>query len=205
MNDALITLSHNGITDTIPYLPLFDPVNFKFYNYRSDKRIVRDEEPYVLNITDKKGRSIQATTRFLPGPQIKEIETFFRPSDSLAYFSLKIADFPGERNFYRMISNTDTLSQGPQITYLIEDDRGFDGKNIPIFTNYRFADKDTIILRTFHIEENYHTYIESVRDANRANGNPFVQPAQIKSAVSGGIGVFAALSYRTDTIFFNYQ
>lgn len=205
INDALVTISHNGIIDTIPYLPLFDPVNFKLYNYRLDKKVVRDDEPYILNITDKQGRSIQAETRFLSVPEIKEIETTFRQSDSLAYLALKIIDPPGERNFYRILTNSDTLSKGPQINYLVDDDRGFDGKDIPIFTNYRYADEDTIIIRTFQIEENYHTYLESVRDANRANGNPFVQPAQIKSAVRGGIGIFAALSYRTDTVYFNYE
>jgi hypothetical protein len=42
-----------------------------------------------------------------------------------------------------------------------------------------------------------------VSSAANANGNPFAQPAKVKSTVQGGLGVFATLVYDRKKIVIN--
>ena len=57
------------------------------------------------------------------------------------------------------------------------------------------------VVTFFNLSEEYYRYLRSVRLADNANGNPFAQPASIKSNISGGIGIFTNLVYQRDTIY----
>ena len=43
------------------------------------------------------------------------------------------------------------------------------------------------------MDADHYSFQQSVREAIRANGNPFAQPARIRSTVQGGLGVFTVL------------
>jgi hypothetical protein len=200
VKDAFVTISHEGQIDTLRYDPLFDIFTGKFYNYRSDKVAVRNESPYQLYIKDGQGREIKGTTRFLPLPDLDTITWRFREPDTAALLQINLNDIDEKvENYYRILGNVDSLYNRSDIDYLISD-RGFAGKIRPVVSNYRYKYGDTLNLRIFHIEESYYRFLDSRRDVQRANGNPFAQPATLKSTVSGGIGVFTALNYHKRTV-----
>jgi hypothetical protein len=75
---------------------------------------------------------------------------------------------------------------------------GFDGKIFPLITGYRFEKGKKIIVRFFHIEQQYYQYLRAISAADRSNGNPFAQPSTIRSPMEGnGYGIFTSLNYRT--------
>ena len=55
----------------------------------------------------------------------------------------------------------------------------------------------------FRINSEYYSFQQSVREAARANGNPFAQPARSHSTVEGGIGVFTVLVPDRETVILN--
>lgn len=199
VKDALVTITHQNQIDTLRYDPFFDIFTGKFYNYRTEKTAVRNEFQYQLYIKDKAGREIKGNTHFLPLPNIDTIIWRFREPDTAALIQINLNDLDEKtENYYRILGNVDSLFNGSDIDYLVSD-RGFAGKVRPIVSNYRYKYQDTLNLRIFHVEESYYRFLDSRRDVQRANGNPFAQPATLKSTVTGGMGVFTALNYHKKT------
>ena len=75
------------------------------------------------------------------------------------------------------------------------EDRFATNNEITLGTGYEYEEGDTLFVTLFHIDKAYHDFLESAKDAAGANGNPFAQPSQVKSTVTGGIGVFTTLVY----------
>ncbi|HSI89864.1 MAG TPA: DUF4249 family protein, partial [Adhaeribacter sp.] len=74
-------------------------------------------------------------------------------------------------------------------------DRLNNGENIMFGTTYRFTPGDTLFVTLYHLERSYYDFLNTVDDAQDANGNPFAQPSAVKSTVQGGLGVFTTLVY----------
>lgn len=197
INDAAVKISQIGFEEVIPNYPTIDFYERKFFNYVSDFPLELDTNLDIyLNINDKKGRKISGTSRFLPMPDIDTIIVRYNPErDSSAGFLIWINDFPGVSNYYRIIMNEDTLNGPPVLDFEFTDNL-LDGQRFPIGTSYRFKKGTKMIVRIFHIEKAWYDYLRSISAANRANGNPFAQPATVKSAVLGGFGIFTTLNYR---------
>jgi len=195
---ADILFGFNGTVETIPFNPLIDTAALKLYNFRSTKVPDYDESAsYSLSITDPIGRKLEGQTRFLPIPAFDTIEVKYNDNDSLARFLMWINDFPGQSNFYRLIFNEDSLTGSPTLEFTFSD-QNQDGKRFPIGTGNRFKPGKTMYIRLFHIEQQYYNYLRSIQAANRANGNPFAQPATVLSPMKGnGFGVFTSLNYQT--------
>jgi hypothetical protein len=197
INNAKIILSNNlGLSDTIRYNPSIDLETLKFYNYNSSTFFYDTSGNYNIEIIDSLGRKLKGQTRFLPPPDVDTIMVQFDPEDSsLARFQIYINDFPDQSNYYRVILNEDSLNSGPVLEFEFTD-QNLDGRRFPIGTTYRFKRGKTMLIRIYHIEQQYYNFLESMEDAARANGNPFAQPATILSPMNGGFGIFTTLNYR---------
>jgi hypothetical protein len=45
------------------------------------------------------------------------------------------------------------------------------------------------------MDKAYYDYVRSIKDSRELNGNPFAQASKVKSNVTGGLGIFAGVSY----------
>ena len=194
---AKVLLSANGKTDSIQPFPFIDFAGFKLYNFSTLSPLEYDTvTEYTLSITDSIGRKLEGKTRFLPIPSFDSIVVKYRDTDSLARFLMWVRDFPNQTNCYRLIFNEDSLTGAPVLEFTFSDQSSDNGR-LPIGTSNRFTPGKTMFIRLFHIEQQYYNYLESISDANRANGNPFAQPATILSPMKGdGYGIFTTLNYK---------
>jgi hypothetical protein len=195
---ATVVISDGRRRDTLKYNPMYDLEYSKLYNFRNLRNLLPDTQAiYTLEVTDEKGRKMTGATRFLPTPKIDSIRWVFRtpsdPKDSAVSLRIWVKDAPQVENYYRLIVNVDSLDGGSNLDISLQD-KLFDGKSFPIGTSFRFKQNDTVNFRLYNIEKSYYDFLESVEDAQRSNGNPFVQPASAKSMVQGGFGTFTTLS-----------
>lgn len=197
VSDATVTVAGPVGTDTLPSSPFLDLENRKLYNYYGYLQEGVDTTfRYTLEIRDVKGRLSKATTSFLPKPSVDSIMVRYdAQADSAASVRIWVKDFADQANYYRIILNEDSLNGAASLDFTFTDDFD-DGGAIPIGTSYRFKKNKELFIRVFHIEKQHYDYLESLQDASRSNGNPFAQPAIVKSAMEGGYGIFTTLNYR---------
>ena len=199
ITDATVQLSYDDQREKIPFKPVVDTANRKVYNYALDSPLPGNlDQAYTLEITDPKGRRVTGTTRFPSPVRIKELSWEFGDRDR-AYLIVRFDDPPDTEDYYRFVVTRDSLGGSVEENFTF-DDRFATNNEITLGTNYDYKDGDPIIVTLFHIDKAYFDFIQSTNDAANANGNPFGQPSQIKSTVSGGIGVFTALAYDRRTV-----
>ena len=95
-------------------------------------------------------------------------------------------------DYYRLLLTNQRDINDSEGDYLITDQL-FNGQTYTAPTTYRFTPGDTMTATLFHMAADYYNFQQSVRGAVSANGNPFAQPARIRSTVQGGLGVFTVL------------
>jgi hypothetical protein len=195
IKSALVIISHNGINDTLRYFPILDPTTGKFYNYAADtsKKIVMDAGDYHLYIKDSLGRELTGSCYFLPVVPISSID-FVYNEDSVAYAKTIFYDDLNTRDYYRYQITLDNMKGRPR-TDRIFTDQYISTSQVILGSNYNLDNHTDVIITLYHISPEYHQFLQSENDAQNANGNPFAQPAPLKSTVTGGVGVFATLSY----------
>lgn len=198
VNDALVTVTYDNITDTFRLNPVLDENQFKVYNYYSRRVVPKDyEKEFVLNIKDSKGRTVTGSTKLLPAVPIQKLEYRYN-KDSLAYILVTFSDDKTQDNYYRFVAHKDSLRNVIQ-RFALTDDLA-ETSNISVGTQIIFEKGDTAFLTLYHIEKSYYDYLQTIEAARDANFNPFAQPAMIKSNVKGGIGIFTGLAYDTKVI-----
>jgi Domain of unknown function (DUF4249) len=188
--DATVQITYLDRIETLRLNPTFDNKSRKGYTYTGRRLVVGDvNNDYSINITDTKGRKITATTRFLAAPKIGRIEARYN-ADSLAFLLIAFNDLnPDIPNYYRLLINRDTAG-GNRESDLAFEDRFKTDNEISLNTSYKYKNGDTLTVSLYHIDKAHLDFIRTVQDAARANGNPFAQPAFVKSNTQGGIGIF---------------
>ncbi len=172
-----------------------DTISSKVYNYLAFPTPMRDGQTISLTVKDSLGRTLTGQSKVMPVVPIDSINVV--PStngDSTAYLTVWFTDPGAQEDHYRLIVNKDSL-QAPASTAGQLQDNARNGKPIALRTGYSYKAGDTVFVRLFHIEKKYYNYLESLQDAQSSNGNPFAQPAALKSTVQGGKGVFTVLRY----------
>lgn len=194
VRDATVQIAINGKTETLRYHYVSDTVNRKVYNYASTA-LVPDIVHAVcsVEVEDTLGRKITGEARFMPVVPIKEVSWEF-DEDSAAYVLMRFDDAADTENYYRFQVHRNSPSTNAETDYIV-DDSFTNGKEVTLGTGYDFLKGDTVYVTLYHLEKRYYDFMQSVENAANANGNPFAQPATIKSTVQGGIGVFATLVY----------
>jgi hypothetical protein len=195
VSNALVVVSHNGVRDTLRNIIQIDTLTRKVYNYTLPKIITaQPNAEYELFIRDTRGRTITGKTRFIAPTPIEKHDYVFNTKDS-ASVGIFFND-PVGKNFYRAMAYKQ--ARRIEINERADaelPDNTFDGQLFGFYTDYVFAKNDTVAMRLYSLLPDHYDYNESIEDAFRANVNPFAQPANIRSNVQGGLGIFTTLNY----------
>lgn len=203
LDSALVTISYPTGTDTLKNQLFFNPVSGKVSNY-FNPTIVQPSWgiDYRLKIVLKNGQEIEAKTTLLQPTKIDSLVVEWKNDggnsgkDTLARVLTYITDDLDRADFYRRTLHIGSLDSLQQDFWL--DDRLFASPVVAFGTGYEFAKGDTVFNTIFKIDKPYFDYRNSVEVAVQANFNPFGQPSQIRSNVSGSanpIGIFTGLSF----------
>jgi hypothetical protein len=197
VNNALVIITYNGIKDTLKFIPQFDDLTGKFYNYVSETIVPEDYDGvFTLYVRDLKGREVTGQTKIPVPPTINSVEFIYNSADSLAFAYTKFNDVDINANdYYRYLVTFDNFKGAEAVDLLLNDRVQSTDNEIAVGFRYKLKKGDFIILNIYHMNEDYYRYLESINLAIDANGNPFGQPASIKSNVQGGIGIFTGLNY----------
>ena len=206
LNDALVTISYNGQTDTLRNQLSFETSPIKIFNYVGLNTVpAAPGVEYQLNIElPNNGGNITGSATMLPLVRIDSVVVDFNPDaafDTLARALTYITDDQSQPNFYRRLLNYGSLDSVPEQDFLVTD-RFSQTALIAFGTGYELAEGDTVFNTIFHIQKDYYDYAESVQLAVAGNLNPFSQPSPIKSNVRGTgnpLGIFTCLVYARDT------
>lgn len=189
---AIVTITKGNQTDTLQYIdtlkvyvkPLTTPMS------------INDYEDYHLRVEDTMtNRIATASTRFLPVIPIDTV--MYLLNDSLkAAMLMYFYDPKPDENFYKVwfANAANPFERDSLRTWEFSDKALSDGR-VSVGMGYNFRVTDTVIVRLYHINEEYYRFLDTVDDAEDASDSPFSRPARIVSNIEGGTGVFVALSY----------
>lgn len=193
VTDATVVIFYKGQPDTLDFAVTYDSVRQKAYTHVSESIMQgKPGDVYTLQITDKRGRTLTGTTTILPVVPIDTVEYTYNDK-SKAFLVAKFKDNTAIRNFYRFSVRKGNESW-PEVDYPADDSFG-ESEAFAFGTGYDFEESDTATVSLYHLEKPYYDFVSSVDNAREANGNPFAQPASIKSTVQGGLGVFTNIVY----------
>ncbi len=196
IEDALVILSYNDVQDTLKNEIFIDEFAGKAYNYFKPKLLQAEQGTvYKLYVKDSQGRELRAETQFIPTVPIDSMAFTLNEKDT-ASVGLVFRDPPAEANYYRLVAFPERDSIPSENFWDIRlNDLVFDGQEFSFFSGFSYAKADSVIGRLYHLTAAHYNFLASAQNARDANGNPFAQPANIRSNVVGGIGVFTAVSY----------
>ncbi|MCU0415942.1 MAG: DUF4249 domain-containing protein [Cytophagaceae bacterium] len=193
--NALVVITHNGISDTLKYQTIPDTLGGKFYNYVGDtsKHVVDDfVNNYQLYVKDSKGRELYSSTKQVKRPTLDSVWFVFN-NQNRATTTIRFNDVDiFNKNFYRYLIIVDIenfIEKGD----IIFSDELVTGNTIQV-TSRSTVEPGFININLTHLTPEHYYFLKSVEDANNANGNPFAQPSSIRSNITGGIGIFTCLS-----------
>ncbi|RSK43196.1 DUF4249 domain-containing protein [Hymenobacter rigui] len=194
---AVLTLP-NGQRLELPFSPGTDRRTGKVYTHTGSRRLTAlPGQTFGLELTDSQGRRVTGSATMPATVPIDTVEWKFNDKQGefrKAYVLTRFQDPAATADYYRLQIHKSRLATSPTIDYTPED-RLSNGQEFTLGTSYQFDTNDTLFVSLYHIDQPYFRFLQSVQDARNANGNPFGQPAAIKSTVEGGIGVFTILSY----------
>ena len=201
INNALVVLSHNGVKDTLTNSIYLDSTFQKFYNYHNPKLIrLEPDVEYEVYVKDSKGREMTGKTRLNNVVPIDSLIYNYNSANK-ASIGLIFKDNGSTKNYYRIVAYKDSSVINEDNVWDIRfQDNLFNGEQFSFYTGYAFNAGDTITGRLYHLTEAHYKFAESVSDARSANANPFGQPANIISNLTGGIGVFTTVIYEEKKI-----
>lgn len=196
ITDASVLIKYNDREVPLAFNLNFDNETGKVYTHRNGLPVPQDISGEISLEIDQPstGRQIRAVSKVMPPVEINLIQPRYNPDSSRVLLLIGFADIPNERNYYRFVVQKDSLTASPEVSFTLNDDINDNG-NIVLGTGFAFERGDTAFVTVYHIEKAYFDFLESRDAAISANGNPFGQPAAIRSNVQGGTGIFTNLIY----------
>lgn len=203
LQNAFVTISYDGRTDTLINQLTFESSPLKIFNYVGANIVpATPGKEYVLNIVLENGGAITGRASMLPYVPIDSIVVGWSPDrDTLARVLTYITDDLSQQNYYRRMLHYSSLDSFPEQDFLVNDRISTEAL-IAFGTGYELTEGDTVFNTIFHVSREYYDYAESYQLAIVGSANPFAQPSQIKSNVSGSanpLGIFTCLVYDRDT------
>ena len=210
LKGADVKIIYNNDTIQLQETLTFNPDNGQISNY-SAQEIVPDDSnsTFELLVTLADGSTITASTII---PTLVRIDStkveYANQNKTRATIFIYHQDDRNTLDFYRRMIHVSSLDSAAQQDYTT-DDKINDTESVAYGTFYEREDKksvvgDTLIFTLIHVTKEYNDFSSSKSNANSANGNPFGQPCQIKSNVSGiskPIGIFTGFKIRRDTLY----
>lgn len=196
--DVTVTLtSPTGNTETLRFQPGQNRLTRKLYTHRGQRALrIQPGDTWQITVVDTKGRRVTGSATMPSTVPLEAVEWKFNDQPQpKALVTVKFQDPPGLGDAYRFQIHKDSVAAGREVDYMPED-RLLDGQLITLGTGYEFEANDTLWVTLYHLDRPYYRFMQSVDDAQSANGNPFGQPAAVQSTVTGGIGVFTILNYQ---------
>ena len=198
VSGATVTITHNGVVDTLEEGLFFDFFTGKFFNYGSTTLVPADyTNDFSLSVVDSAGRTLTATTKLLEPVTLDSIQILPPLQDSSYSYLSFFQDDPNETNFYYRTTHKTLPIADSLKTAFVVDDLVINGQENQIVLggppNFRYG--DTAVITLFHITESHHSFIESYTASVQNNGNPFAQPGSVVSNVQGGFGIFTGLAF----------
>jgi hypothetical protein len=193
---ALVTIQHNGITDTLRNIPYVDSANGRAYNYSSPAVMTNDyTNTYTLSVFDStSGKSYTASTRLLQPVLIDSVNHTVNIDNEVS-IGIKFNDPADRDNFYRRFAFKNERKPEGRANFRFAD-KLFNGKDFSLFTGFSFRKGDTVTVRLYNLNKDYFNFLESVNTADDAAGNPLAQPVFAKGNISGdALGIFTGLYY----------
>jgi len=208
VRNALVTIKFRDKIVTLNYNDKFIDVkdSVKYFNYVNAETLVPQdfEGVFELYIKDEQGRVATAFTQ-ITRPLILD-SVYATLSNNTRNLYAEIADDQKEIRYYRFLIFQEQ-NQGIQTQSTIVDNQ-MSRQSPYIFTTPTqiiFKSKsdffetpkgiiDSVALRAIEINQDYYEFLTSVYNAQVANGNPFAQPASIRSNITGGVGIFTGFS-----------
>jgi hypothetical protein len=193
----------NGQQHTLAFRPSQDATTKKLYTHIGTQPLLaRPGDTFTLDVRDTKGRHLTGTATMPAAVPLDTLEWKFNDKTGdqrKAYLLSKFRDPAAPGDYYRLQIHKDSISRDSERDFAL-DDRLNNGQPFTLGTSYRFAANDTLLVTLYHLDASYYNFLQSVDDARNANGNPFAQPAAIRSTVQGGVGVFTVLSFDRRTV-----
>jgi len=202
IEDATITITGNNQT----YI----------YEKENDSRFYKPvetiefipENSYTLTVEAPNFNTVTATQTMPQAPQITAVE------NSGDYITFKIVDAPNEQNFYllqlfaknsndeyRMVylDAFNTVFDGSGLCYscLLFNDTTFNGEEVELtIEHFLEPDNDVVSFKLllYATTQDYFKYDTTIRIAEYAQDNPFVEPVIIYNNIRNGYGIFSLLN-----------
>ncbi|PJJ59258.1 DUF4249 domain-containing protein [Hymenobacter chitinivorans] len=199
LTDVSVVLTlPSGQKEAFRFAPGLDTLTKKLYTHQGSKPLVaKPGDTFTLDVQDTHGRHVTGRATMPARVTIDSLIWKFndKPTEERrAYLLVKFQDPAATADFYRLQIHQDSISDSPNRDLEV-DDRLTNGQLMTLGTSYRYSTNDTLLVTLYHLDQPYFRFLQSVDDAQNANGNPFAQPAAVKSTVEGGVGVFTILSY----------
>jgi hypothetical protein len=203
VQNAVITISYHDKIDTLKFNPSYDSTIAKLYLYQANRITpFHYDTLYHLRIEEENGNVITAQTSLLKPVKIDTITTSYSSAEKgNVSIHVRFQDNPATTDYYRLIVTRNSLFGDGKNADDLWSDVNLQTANMVMDVTDRFDRNDTLIVTLAHVSKEFYDFSTSVKQAEKANGNPFVQPSAIKSNVSGNaIGIFAGYTYSRDTI-----
>ena len=192
INNATVRLNVGGNTFFVPFSPLVDTVAIKAWNYVLPQVPNTDSgQLFTLKVADTAERNISAICRMPLPAVIDSLYYTYRDDSSAAIVCILGKPTTAQSHFYRMLVSNKKADNGA-IRDLLASDAIIAGEKLPISTDFNFRKGDTLVVRVLHVERDYYDFLTSSRQAQSLAGNPFAQPAPVRSNIRGGFGIFTA-------------
>jgi hypothetical protein len=186
----------NGQVMPMRFLPGIDPTTGKYFTHVGTAPLaMQPGQRFALDVRDTRGHHITGTAgvpTFIPIDSIRYNFNGLSGGDREANIVTRWNDPAATADYYRLLLSNRRELNDAEGDYLVNDQL-FNGQTYTALTTYRFDPGDTLTATLFHMEPEYFAFQQSVRGAISGNGNPFAQPARIRSTVQGGLGVFTVL------------
>jgi hypothetical protein len=216
IKDAVVTVNDGTQTYTLTYAELpFYP----FFFYTSTEFTGEFGKNYTLTVTAD-NKTVTAVTSIKPPVPIDSLyfglNVFDVEEDSLGFIYLEFKDPDTIGNAYRIYAKKKMEPFFFPVEGTTFSDQFINGRNFSIFSGqsdkpfgiqdtfvpqeFFYKIGDTVDIRLASIDYTTYDFYNTLEAAAGGNGNPFSAPTIVKSNIKGGLGVWAGLSYTTQTV-----
>ena len=201
-NDLRISLHHKGRSIHLANTYVVDSARRIAYNYYSTDTILYLEgASWEMVVSDQEKEIARGTATFLSKPVIKGINYSLDAEENIS-LDIELVDDPSTEDYYRVMLHFPGSPPWGHFDGLWTDAKAAEG-TLKISTGYQVKMYGTwIAVSIYHLDKGYYEFIRSLDQAHDANYNPFSQPANIRSSLTGeSMGVFTAISNTVDTVY----